>query len=56
MLEKTELLIFTKEISDIYFDDISSLNPNVIIVIDGSLKGVIEKFNSKWFSKNIVTV
>ncbi len=56
MFEKSELMIFTKEISKSHLDDLSKLNPNITIVIDWNFKNLIEIFSTHWFSKNIVLV
>ena len=37
-------MIFTKELPEIYFDDLSELNPNVTIIIDSNFKKNIKKF------------
>jgi hypothetical protein len=42
MFEKTEVMIFTKELSSDYFKDIKSLNPNVTIILDSKFKNTIE--------------
>lgn len=56
MFKKTELMIFTKELPEIYFDDLSELNPNVTIIIDSNFKKNIKKFRDNWFSNNIVII
>ena len=56
MFEKSELMIFTKEISKSHLDDLSKLNPNITIVIDWNFKKLIKIFRTHWFSKNIVLV
>ena len=56
MFQKTELMIFTKELSPEFFNDLSELNPNVTIVIDKSFKSIIEMFQTNWFSKNLVII
>lgn len=54
MFEKSELMIFTKEIHESYLNDLSKLNPNITIVIDWNFKKLIKIFRTHWFSKNIV--
>ena len=54
MFEKTELMIFTTELSSDYFDDLSDLNPDVLIVIDKSFDRTIKLLISDWFEKNIL--
>ena len=56
MFQKSELMIFTKELPESFFDDLSNLNPNVTIIIDSNLKTTIEKLSSNWFSENIVVI
>jgi hypothetical protein len=56
MFQKSELMIFTKELSESFFDDLSNLNPNVTIIIDWNFKNTIEKLSTNWFSKNIVII
>ena len=56
MFKKTELMIFTKELPESFFDDLSNLNPNVTIIIDSNFKNTIEKLSTNWFSKNIVII
>lgn len=56
MFQKTELMIFTKELSPEFFNDLSELNQNVTIVIDKSFKSIIEMFQTNWFSKNLVII
>lgn len=56
MFEKTELMIFTKEIPDYFFDDLSKLNPNVMLVVDEKLKDIVELFQANWFWKNVVVI
>ena len=56
MFEKTELMIFTKELPESFFDDLSNLNPNVTVIIDSNFKTTIEKLVTNWFSKNIVII
>jgi hypothetical protein len=46
MFKKTELMIFTKELPENYFDDLSELNPNVTLVVDEKLKNIVEIFQS----------
>ena len=56
MFEKTELMIFTIELSRDYFDDLSDLNPNVLIVISRSFEITIKLLISDWFEKNLLLV
>ena len=56
MFEKTELMIFTIELSRDYFDDLSDLNPNVLIVISRSFEKTIKLLISDWFEKNLLLV
>jgi len=56
MFKKTELMIFTVELPENYFDDLSNLNPNVTLVIDGNLKNIIEIFQANWFWKNMIII
>ena len=56
MFQKSELMIFTKELLGSFFDDLSNLNPNVTIIIDWSFKTTIEKLSTNWFSDNIVII
>jgi hypothetical protein len=42
MFEKTELMIFTTELSNDYFDDLTNLNPNVLLVVDKSFDRIIK--------------
>ena len=56
MFKKTELMIFTKELPESFFDDLSNLNPNVTIIIDSNFKTTIGKLVTNWFSKNIVII
>jgi hypothetical protein len=42
MFKKTELMIFTVELSNDYFDDLSDLNQDVLIVIDKSFTRIIK--------------
>lgn len=56
MFEKTELMIFTIELSRDYFDDLSDLNPNVLIVISRSFERTIKLLISDWFDKNLLLV
>jgi hypothetical protein len=46
MFKKTELMIFTKELPESFFDDLSNLNPNVTIIIDSNFKNTIEKLST----------
>ena len=54
MFEKTELMIFTTELSSDYFDDLSDLNPDVLIVIAKSFDRTIKLLISDWFEKNLL--
>ena len=54
MFKKTELMIFTKELPENYFDDLSNLNPNVTLVVDWKFQLIIDKFRENWFLDNIV--
>ena len=56
MFKKTELMIFTTELSENYFDDLSNLNPDVILVIDWKFQKIISMFRENWFWKNIVVI
>lgn len=56
MFEKTELMIFTEELPEEFLNDLSSLNPDVTIILDSNFKATMEKLNTNWFSKNIVIV
>ena len=56
MFEKTEWMIFTKELPESFFDDLSNLNPSVTIIIDSNFKTTIEKLSTNWFSENIVII
>ena len=56
MFKKSELMIFTKELPESFFDDLSNLNPNVTIIIDSNFKTTIEKLSTNWFSDNIVII
>ena len=56
MFQKTELMVFTKELPENYFDDLSELNPNVTLVVDEKLKDIAELFQSNWFWKNLVVI
>ena len=56
MFKKTELMIFTKEIPENYFEDLSGLNPNVTLVVDEKLKDIVEIFQTNWFWKNLVVI
>lgn len=44
MFKKTELMIFTKELPESYFNDLSELNLNVTIIVDESFKDTIRIF------------
>ena len=56
MFEKTELMIFTKELPEIFFDNLSNLNPNVTLVIDWKFKVIIDKFSKNWFLDNLIVL
>ena len=56
MFKKSELMIFTQELPENYFDDLSELNPNVTLVVDEKLKDIVEIFQSNWFWKNLVMI
>lgn len=56
MFEKTEIMIFTKELPSYYFKEIKNLNPNVSIILDSSFKNTIEILNSNGFQKNIILI
>ena len=56
MFKKTELMVFTAELSGKFFGDLSSLNPSVTIVVDKNFKNIIEIFQINWFSKNLVII
>ena len=56
MFKKTELMIFTTELPEIFFDDLSELNQNVTIVIDESFETMIKIFQENWFSENMVII
>jgi len=56
MFKKSELMIFTKELPESFFNDLSNLNPNVTIVINSNFKNIIKKLSTNWFSENIVII
>ena len=56
MFEKTEIMIFTKELPSYYFENIKSLNPNVTIIVDSKFKNTIEILKWKGFSNNIIEI
>lgn len=56
MFEKTEVMIFTKELPSDYFKDIKSLNPNVTIILDSKFKTTIEILKRNGFSNNIIEI
>ena len=56
MFKKTELMIFTEELPENYFDDLSELNPNGTIVVDESFENIIKAFQENWFSNNMVII
>ena len=56
MFQKSELMIFTKELPESFFDDLSNLNPSITIIIDWSFKSTIENLSTNWFSENIIII
>ena len=56
MFEKTEVMIFTKELPSYYFENIKSLNPNVTIIVDSKFKTTIEILKWSGFSNNIIEI
>ena len=56
MFEKTEIMIFTKELPSYYFENIKSLNPNVTIIVDSKFKNTIEILKWNGFSNNIIEI
>lgn len=56
MFEKTEIMIFTKELPSYYFENIKSLNPNVTIIVDSKFKTTIEILKWSGFSNNIIEI
>lgn len=56
MFEKTEVMIFTKELPSDYFKDIKSLNPNVTIILDSKFKNTIKILKWNGFSNNIIVI
>lgn len=56
MFEKTEIMIFTKELPSYYFENIKSLNPNVTIIVDSKFKNTIELLKWNGFSNNIIEI
>lgn len=56
MFEKTEIMIFTKELPSYYFENIKSLNPNVTIIVDSKFKNTIEILKWNGFSNNIIVI
>lgn len=56
MFEKTEVMIFTKELPSYYFENIKSLNPNVTIILDSKFKTTIEILKWNGFSNNIIEI
>lgn len=56
MFEKTEIMIFTKELPPYYFENIKSLNPNVTIIVDSKFKNTIEILKWNGFSNNIIEI
>jgi hypothetical protein len=47
MFEKSELMIFTTEIDEKYFFDLSRLNKNVTLVLDKSFVSLINILKDK---------
>jgi hypothetical protein len=35
---------------------LSELNPNVTLIVDEKLKGIVEIFQTNWFWKNLVVI
>jgi len=56
MFEKTEIMIFTKELPSYYLENIKSLNPNVTIIVDSKFKNTIEILKWNGFSNNIIEI
>ncbi len=56
MFQKTELMIFTKELPQELFDDLNNLNPSVTIIVDSNFKTTIEKLSINWFAENIIVI
>lgn len=56
MFEKTEIMIFTKELPSYYFKEIKNLNPNVSIILDSKFKTTIEILKWNGFSNNIIEI
>ena len=56
MFEKTEIMIFTKELPSYYFENIKSLNPNVTIIVESKFKNTIEILKWNGFSNNIIEI
>ena len=56
MFEKSELMIFTTEIDEKYFFDLSRLNKNVTLVLDKSFVSLINILKDKWFSNNLLII
>ena len=56
MFEKTEVMIFTKELPSYYFENIKSLNPNVTIIVDSKFKNTIEILKWNGFSNKIIEI
>lgn len=56
MFEKTEIMIFSKELPSYYFENIKSLNPNVTIIVDSKFKNTIEILKWNGFSNNIIEI
>ena len=56
MFKKSELMIFTHELSEEFLNDLSDLNQNITIIIDWKFTATIKILNDNWFSKNIVII
>ena len=56
MFKKSELMIFTQELPQNYFDDLSNLNPNVTLVINEKFQVIIDKFSENWFLDNLIVL
>lgn len=50
MFQKTELMIFTKELPQELFDDLNN------IIVDSNFKTTIEKLSINWFAENIIVI
>ena len=56
MFEKTELMIFTIQLDNKYFINLSNLNPNVLIVLDSTFIETINILKSNWFNNNLLLI